>query len=43
VPVTSVRYTGMIHDFVLLNPLRLFPELNAAVRQAAAELKTHLN
>ena len=43
VPVTSVRYNGMIHDFGLLNPLSQIPEVKAAVRQAAAELKTHLN
>jgi len=42
VPVTSVRYNGMIHDFGLLNPLSQIPEVKAAVRQAAAELKTHL-
>jgi len=41
--VTSVRYNGMIHDFGLLNPLSQIPEVQAAVRQAAAELKTHLN
>lgn len=43
VAVTSVRYNGMIHDFGLLNPLSQIPEVQAAVRQAAAELKTHLN
>ena len=43
VPVTSVRYNGMIHDFGLLNPLSRIPAVQAAVRQAAAELKTHLN
>ncbi|WP_223506506.1 alpha/beta hydrolase [Pseudomonas sp. GL-RE-29] len=43
VPVTSVRYNGMIHDFGLLNPLNSIPEVKAAVRQAALELKTHLN
>jgi len=43
VPVTSVRYNGMIHGFGLLNPLSQIPEVKAAVRQAAAELKTHLN
>ena len=39
VPVTSVRYNGMIHDFGLLNPLSQIPEVKAAVRQAAAELE----
>jgi acetyl esterase/lipase len=43
VPVTAVRYNGMIHDFGLLNPLSQIPEVKAAVRQAAQELKTHLN
>jgi acetyl esterase/lipase len=43
VPVTSVRYNGMIHDFGLLNPLSQIPEVKAAMRQAALELKTHLN
>jgi acetyl esterase/lipase len=43
VAVTSLRYNGMIHDFGLLNPLSQIPEVKAAVRQAAAELKTHLN
>lgn len=43
VPVTAVRYNGMIHDFGLLNPLSQIPEVQAAVRQAALELKTHLN
>ena len=42
VPVTAVR-PGMIHDFGLLNPLSQIPEVKAAVRQAALELKTHLN
>lgn len=43
VAVTAVRYNGMIHDFGLLNPLSRIPEVQAAVRQAAAELKVHLN
>jgi acetyl esterase/lipase len=43
VPVTAVRYNGMIHDFGLLNPLSQIPQVKAAVRQAALELKTHLN
>ena len=43
VDVTAVRYNGMIHDFGLLNPLNGIPEVQAAMRQAAAELKTHLN
>ncbi|VVQ28798.1 Acetyl esterase [Pseudomonas fluorescens] len=43
VAVTAVRYNGMIHDFGLLNPLSQIPQVKAAVRQAALELKTHLN
>jgi acetyl esterase/lipase len=33
VPVTAVRYNGMIHDFGLLNPLSQIPQVKAAVRQ----------
>ncbi|RMQ45414.1 Esterase/lipase [Pseudomonas cichorii] len=43
VPVTAVRYNGMIHDFGLLNPLNQVPEVRAAMRQAAGELKAHLS
>ncbi len=43
VEVTAVRYNGMIHDYGLLNPLAGIPEVKAALRQAASELKTHLN
>ncbi|MBX8509785.1 alpha/beta hydrolase [Pseudomonas cichorii] len=43
VPVTAVRYNGMIHDFGLLNPLNQIPQVRAAMRQAANELKTHLD
>ncbi|WNW13940.1 alpha/beta hydrolase [Pseudomonas sp. DTU_2021_1001937_2_SI_NGA_ILE_001] len=43
VPVTAVRYNGMIHDYGLLNPLSHIPEVRAAMRQAAGELKAHLN
>jgi acetyl esterase/lipase len=43
VPVTAVRYNGMIHDYGLLNPLNQVPEVRAAMRQAAGELKAHLN
>ncbi|MCC7005313.1 MAG: alpha/beta hydrolase [Ottowia sp.] len=42
VPVTSVRYAGMIHDFGLLNVLSQVPAVRAAMRQAGAELKEHL-
>ena len=43
VPVTAVRYNGMIHDYGLLNPLSNIPEVKAAIRQAGQELKAHLN
>ncbi|MDH0746203.1 alpha/beta hydrolase [Pseudomonas sp. GD03842] len=43
VDVTAVRYNGMVHDYGLLNPLANIPEVKAALRQAAGELKAHLN
>lgn len=43
VDVTAVRYNGMIHDYGLLNPLSTVPQVKAAMRQAAGELKAHLN
>lgn len=43
VDVTAVRYNGMVHDYGLLNPLSGVPEVQAAMRQAAGELKAHLN
>jgi acetyl esterase/lipase len=42
VTVTAARYNGMIHDFGLLNPLAQVPAVQAAMRQAGAELKQHL-
>ncbi|KAF1065972.1 MAG: Carboxylesterase NlhH [Pseudomonas citronellolis] len=42
VAVTAVRYNGMIHDYGLLNPLADVPAVQAAVRQAGAELREHL-
>jgi acetyl esterase len=42
VAVTLVRYQGMIHDYGLLNPLAHIPEIQSALRYAAAELKTAL-
>ncbi|MBC7934081.1 MAG: alpha/beta hydrolase [Rhizobacter sp.] len=38
VPVTLVRYQGMIHDYGLLNPLADIPATQSALRYAAAEL-----
>jgi acetyl esterase/lipase len=34
VPVTAVRYQGIIHDFVMLNPLRETQAAEAAITQA---------
>lgn len=42
VPVTAVRYGGMIHDFVLLNGLRNLPEVKAALDQASDGIRQHL-
>lgn len=42
VPVTLVRYQGMIHDYGLLNPLAHIPEVQSALLYAATELKSHL-
>ena len=42
VPVTSVRYNGMIHDWGLLNSIANVPGTRSAMLQAAAELKKAL-
>jgi acetyl esterase len=42
VPVTTVRYNGMIHDFGLLNGLAELPQVKSLFVQAAAELKKYL-
>ncbi|SAL64771.1 esterase/lipase/thioesterase [Caballeronia arvi] len=42
VPVTSVRYNGTIHDFVMLNALAGTPATRAAIGQANATLKAAL-
>jgi len=42
VPVTIVRYNGMIHDFGLLNALSELPPVRSLFVQAAAELKKYL-
>jgi acetyl esterase len=39
VPVTAVRYQGVIHDFVMLNALRETHAAEAAINQAIAVLK----
>lgn len=42
VPVTLVRYQGMIHDWGLLNPLAHVPGTRSLITHAAAELKKFL-
>jgi acetyl esterase/lipase len=42
VPVTAVRYQGIIHDFVMLNALRETYAAEAAINQATAVLRTAL-
>jgi len=42
VPVTTVRYDGTIHDFMMLNPLAETSAARAAIAQAAATLRTAL-
>jgi acetyl esterase len=42
VPVTTVRYDGTIHDFMLLNPLSETKATRAAIREAVAELQLAL-
>ena len=39
VPVTSLRYNGTIHDFMMLNPLADTPAVRAAVDQAGGYLR----
>jgi acetyl esterase len=43
VPVTSVRYNGTIHDFVMLNALAKTPAARGAIEQANAALHTALS
>src|SRR5437764_10804877 len=43
VPVTAVRYQGIIHDFVMLNPLRETNAAQAAIDQAINALRTALS
>ncbi|NIH83364.1 alpha/beta hydrolase [Amycolatopsis granulosa] len=42
VPVTAVRYQGVIHDFVMLNALRETPAAEAAISQAVSVLRKAL-
>jgi acetyl esterase len=39
VPVTSVRYNGTIHDFMLLNPIANTPAVRGAVDEASDYLR----
>ncbi|MFF7985346.1 alpha/beta hydrolase [Streptomyces sp. NPDC007901] len=43
VPVTAVRYQGIIHDFVMLDALRGTHAAEAAINQAVAVLRTALH
>ncbi|SDP36427.1 alpha/beta hydrolase [Actinacidiphila guanduensis] len=43
VPVTAVRYQGIIHDFVMLNALRETHAAEGAISQAIASLRTALD
>jgi len=43
VEVVAIRINGMIHDYGLLNPLANVPAVQAALRQAAAEIKRRLS
>ncbi len=38
--VTTLRYNGTIHDFVILNPLSNTPAVRAAIRQATDALRS---
>ena len=42
VPVTTTRYNGMIHDFVLLNAIHELPEVKAALTQASDGIRDAL-
>ena len=39
VPTTSVRYNGMIHDFMLINQLAMTSTVRAAMAQGTAALR----
>ena len=41
-PVTAVRYQGIIHDFVMLDALRETHAAEAAIGQAISTLRTAL-
>jgi len=39
VPTTSVRYNGILHDFMMLNPVRHTQAATAAIEQAIGVLR----
>ena len=43
VPITTVRYDGVVHDFMLLNSLSETAACRAAIAQATAILRTALS
>lgn len=43
IPVAATRYSGMIHDFVLLNAIRNVPNVEAALQQASNGIRAALN
>jgi acetyl esterase/lipase len=43
VPVTTTRYNGMIHDFVLLNAIHELPETQSALRQSSDAIRGALS
>jgi acetyl esterase/lipase len=43
VPTTSIRYNGILHDFMMLNPLRPTQATTAAIEQAIHTLHTALH
>ena len=43
VDVTSSRYSGIIHDFVLLNGIHNVAGVQAALRQVSAEIRRRLS
>ena len=42
VPVTLTRYSGLIHDYGLLNPIANVPAVQTAIEQAAVVIKSTL-
>jgi acetyl esterase len=42
VPITTVRYDGAIHDFMLLNPMSEANATRAAIAQATTHLREAL-